>query len=153
VDLQPVSDPQLAGSAIADVLGVQETPDRPLQAALAERIGDKSTLLFLDHFGQVLPAASFVADLGGAAPALKVPVPSRTPLRVRGEREYSLSPLPVPASGAGSADSPAVQLFVARAQEAKPSFELTPENLAAVSEICRRLEGIPLAIELAAART
>jgi non-specific serine/threonine protein kinase len=152
VDLQPVRDPQLVGSAIADVLGVQETPNQPLQAALAERLAETSTLLLLDNFGQVLPAAPFVADLVGAAPALRVLVTSRTPLRVRGEREYSVPPLAVPANGAGAANNPAVELFVERAQEAKPSFELTSENLPAVSEICRRLEGIPLAIELAAAR-
>src|SRR5262245_25548118 len=115
VDLAPVRDAALVDSAIADVLGVQETPDRPLQAALAERIGDKTTLLLLDNFGQVLPAASFVADLVAAAPSLKVLVTSRTQLRVRGEREYSVPPLAVPADGTGAADSPAVQLFAERA--------------------------------------
>ncbi|MDX6512831.1 MAG: hypothetical protein QOE36_2335, partial [Gaiellaceae bacterium] len=124
----------------------------PLQTAIADKLAGHTTLILIDNFGQVLPAASFVADLIVAAPALKLLVTSRTPLRVRGEREYAVPPLAVPGAGEAAADSPAVLLFAERAQEAKPSFELSEDNLAAVSEICRRLEGIPLAIELAAAR-
>jgi non-specific serine/threonine protein kinase len=152
VDLAPVQDPTLVGSAITDVLGVREAPDKPITETIAERLGDAPTLLLLDNFEQVAPAASLVGELLAAAPALKVIVTSRMLLRVRGEREYPVPPLEVPAGGAASAESGAVRLFVDRAQEAKPSFELTDENLEAVAEICRRLEGIPLAIELAAAR-
>ena len=152
VDLAPVHDPALVGPTIAEAVGVQETPDRSLQDALAERLAEQPTLLLLNNFGQVLPAASLVGELIEAVPTLKVLVTSRTPLRLRGEREYAVPPLAVPAPGVLSADAPAVKLFVERAQETKPSFELTPENLPAVTEICRRLEGIPLAIELAAAR-
>jgi predicted ATPase len=151
-DLSPVRDPELVGSAIADVLGVRDTPDRPLAEAIAERLAGASTLLVLDNFEQVLPAAGLIGELLAAASGLKVLATSRTQLRVRGEREYPVPPLAVPAAGDSSADSAAVQLFVERAQEVKPSFELTDDNLEAVAEICRRLEGIPLAIELAAAR-
>ncbi len=152
VDLAPVQDPDLVGSAIADVLGVREAPNLPLADAIAERLADRKTLLVLDHFEQVLPAATLVGDLLSAVPGLKIVATSRTPLRVRGEREYPVPPLAVPESGAADADSPAVRLFAERAHEAKPSFELSKDNLEAVAEICRRLEGIPLAIELAAAR-
>jgi predicted ATPase/predicted Ser/Thr protein kinase len=152
VDLAPVRDAELVGSAIADVLGVRDTPDRPLPEAIAERLHDRSTLVVLDNFEQVLPAAELIADLIAAAPGLKILATCRTQLRLRGEREFPVPPLAVPDSGAGAADSAAVRLFVERAQEAKPSFELTDENLQTVAEICRRLEGIPLAIELAAAR-
>ena len=152
VDLAPVQDPKLVGSAIAGVLGVRETPDRPLSAAIAERLGDARMLIFLDDFGHVLPAAALIDEILAAAPGLKVLATSRTPLRIRGEREYAVQPLAVPGLGDITADSPAVRLFAERAQEVKPSFELTDENVEAVAEICRRLEGIPLAIELAAAR-
>jgi non-specific serine/threonine protein kinase len=152
VDLSPVRDPQLVGSAIADALGIRETPGRPLSAAIAERVGDEQMLLGLDDFGHVLPAAALVAEILAAAPGMKVLTTSRTPLRVRGEREYAVQPLAVPTARDVTADSPVVTLFAQRAQEVKPSFELTDENIDAVAEICRRLEGIPLAIELAAAR-
>jgi len=152
VELSPVHNPELVGSAIAEVLGVREAPGRPLSAVIAERLADQPALIVLDNFEDVLPAAGFVGELLAAVPGLKVIATSRAPLRVRGEREYPVQPLEVPASAAGAADSAAVMLFVERAQEAKPSFELTDDNLAAVAEICRRLEGIPLAIELAAAR-
>jgi predicted ATPase/tRNA A-37 threonylcarbamoyl transferase component Bud32 len=152
VELVSVHDPNLVGSAIADSLGVRESPSTPLVEAIARHLEDAPTLIVLDHFEQVLPAATLVGELLAAVPGLKVVATSRTPLRVRGEREYAVQPLAVPAAGPGAADSPAVLLFAARAQEAKPSFELSEANVEAVAEICRRLEGIPLAIELAAAR-
>ena len=152
VDLAPVREPQLVGSAIADVLGVREAPDKPIAETIAERFGDEPSLLLLDNFEQVQPAAPLVAEILAAAPKLKVMATSRMLLHLRGEREYQVPTLQVPDGAATAADSPAVRLFVDRAQEAKPAFELTDENLPAVAEICRRLEGIPLAIELAAAR-
>jgi non-specific serine/threonine protein kinase len=152
VDFAPVKDPSLVSSAIADVLGVRETPDRPLAAAIAERLGDRPTLLLLDNFDYADPATSFVIELISTIESLRILATSRAPLRARGEREYQLLPLGVPTPETPAAESPAVQLFVERAQEAKPGFVLSGENLEAVSEICRRLEGIPLAIELAAAR-
>ena len=92
-------DPDLVGSAIADVLGVREAPNRPLSAAIAERLGDEPTLIVLDNFEEVLPAATFVGELLAAVPSLKVIATSRAPLRVRGEREYPVPPLDVPAAG------------------------------------------------------
>jgi predicted ATPase len=151
VDLTPVHDHELVGSTIADAVGVRQTSDQSIADAVAERVAGRSALIVLTHFEQVMPAAGLIAELLAAAPTLKVLATSRAPLRIRGEREFSVPPLPVP-DGDATADSPAVQLFVQRAQDVKPSFELTDENLGAVAEICRRLEGIPLAIELAAAR-
>ena len=120
---------------------------------IAERLGDRATLIVLDNFEQVLPAAALVGELLDAVPGLKFIATSRAPLRVRGEREYAGAAARRARSRAPTLPTPpAVQLFVERAQEAKPSFELSDDNLEAVAEICRRLEGIPLAIELAAAR-
>jgi predicted ATPase/predicted Ser/Thr protein kinase len=152
VDLAPIQDPRLVGSTIAEEIGVHETHDREVAETIAERIGDWPTLLILDNFEQVLDAADLIARILVLAPALTVLATSRVLLRVRGEREYPVPPLGLPAGDDTEGSSAAVRLFVERAQEAKPSFELTPETAAAVAEICRRLEGIPLAIELAAAR-
>jgi predicted ATPase/predicted Ser/Thr protein kinase len=151
VDLGPLQDARLIGSAITEVLGIRETRDEDVTATIANALGDRNTLLVLDNFEQVQEAAPMVGELLQRAPTLTVLATGRALLRIRGEREYPVPPLGLPAAGAG-ADSPAVQLFVLRAQDAKPSFELDAGNLPAVAEICRRLEGIPLAIEIAAAR-
>lgn len=152
VDLAPVQDVQVVGSAIAETLGAREAPDKPLAETIAERLGGKPALLVLDNFEQVAGAAPLIGDLLAAADGLKVLVTSRAALHVRGEREYPVSPLALPEGADAAASSGAVRLFVERAQDVKPSFELTDENADAVAEIVRRLEGIPLAIELAAAR-
>ena len=156
VDLAPVSDPDIVGSAIAAVLGVEETADLPLVEGIARRLGDDPALLVLDNFEQVLPAATLVHELLGAAPGLTVLVTSQAPLRLREEREFPVPPLALPDADsdgdANLAGSPAVEFFLDRAQAVKPGFELTDENAAAVAGICRRLDGLPLAIELAAAR-
>jgi predicted ATPase len=154
VDLAPVTDPSLVGTAIAEALGVGEARDMPLLETLRARIGDDLMLLLLDNFEQVVEAAAFVADLLAAAPTLKVLVTSQAALRVRGEHEFPVPPLslPDPSDADSMAESAAVALFVERAQSVRPDFELTPENTAAVAEICVRLDGLPLAIELAAAR-
>jgi non-specific serine/threonine protein kinase len=152
VDLAPIQDPRLVGSTIAEEIGVHETHDREVAETIAERIGDRPTLLVLDNFEQVLDAAELIARILVLAPALTVVATSRVLLRVRGEREYPVQPLGLPSDDDTEGSSGAVRLFVERAQEAKPSFELSGETAAAVAEICRRLEGIPLAIELAAAR-
>lgn len=115
-------------------------------------------LVILDNFEQILPAATDVADLLSMCPAIKVLVTSRSPLRIRGEREFVVSPLdiPEPIDAPAVADVsavPSVQLFVERASAVSPSFHLTDGNADAVAAICRRLDGLPLAIELAAART
>ena len=156
VDLAPVSDPDIVGSAIATVLGVEETADLPLVEGIARRLGDDPALLVLDNFEQVLPAATLVHELLGAAPGLTALVTSQAPLRLREEREFPVPPLALPDADsdgdASLAGSPAVEFFLDRAQAVKPGFELTDENAAAVAGICRRLDGLPLAIELAAAR-
>jgi predicted ATPase len=156
VDLAPISDAALVGNAIAEALGVGEARDQPLLETLRARIGDDAMLLVLDNFEQVIEAAPFVADLLGMAPPLKVLVTSQATLHVRGEREYPVPPLSLPdpadADLVSLAGSASVALFLERAQAVRPSFELTEENAPAVAEICVHLDGLPLAIELAAAR-
>jgi predicted ATPase len=156
VDLAPISDPTLVGSAIAEALGVGEARDQPLLETLRARIGNDEMLLLLDNFEQVIEAATFVAELLGIAPGLKVLVTSQATLHVRGEHEYPVPPLALPDPATGDlgslAQSASVALFVDRAQSVRPDFELTEENAAAVAEICVHLDGLPLAIELAAAR-
>jgi serine/threonine-protein kinase len=125
VDLTPIHDPELLGSQIAEMLSVRQTPGRPLAEAIAERLGGSSTLLVLDHFEQMLPAATLIGELLAGAPQLKVIATSRTQLRLRGEREYAVPPLAVPDAREAAADSPAVHLFVQRARECQPSFQRT----------------------------
>ena len=158
VNLAPIADPTLVASAVARSLGVRESGDLPLMQALAEhlnRLG--STLLLMDNFEQVSDAAALVTELLDACPALKVLVTSRVALRIYGEQEFPVPPLPLPSPGALFSPStltayPSVALFVQRAAAVRPDFALTPANAGAVVEICRRLDGLPLAIELAAAR-
>jgi non-specific serine/threonine protein kinase len=156
VDLAPITDPALVGNAIAEALGVGEARDQPLLETLRARIGDDEMLLLLDNFEQVVDAAAFVAELLGVAPRLKVLVTSQATLHVRDEHEYPVPPLALPdpadADLGTLAQSASVALFVGRAQSVRPDFELREENAAAVAEICVRLDGLPLAIELAAAR-
>ena len=130
-----------------------QTPRDTLRAYLRER----RLLLVLDNFEHVLEAAPHVADLIETCPKLSVLVTSRAPLRVRGEQEYPVPPLALPASTIAPSveellGSASGKLFAERARAASPSFELTETNAAAVAAICRRLDGLPLALELAAAR-
>src|SRR5215217_2969587 len=157
VPLAPISDPNLVPSAIITALGVREAGDAALVDRLKAVLRDQRHLLVLDNFEQVIEAASLVADLLGACPDVTVLVTSRVRLRVSGEREFPIGPLGLteldPHHGVEDiATSDAVRLFVARAEAVQPDFALTPENAVAVAEICRRLDGLPLAIELAAAR-
>jgi predicted ATPase len=153
VPLAGVHDHSLVAPTIASDLGVHDPGNRPLIEVFSANIRDKRLLLLIDNFEQVIEAASFISDLLAAAPGLKVLVTSRRPLRLYGESEFPVSPLAVPAASSEQIDeSAAVQLFVQRAAWARPGFTLTGENAAVVAEICRRLDGIPLAIELAAAR-
>jgi predicted ATPase/DNA-binding SARP family transcriptional activator len=168
VDLAPIRDPDLVLSAIAQTLGVREVGDQPLREILTGYLRGRQLLLLLDNFEQVIPAAPLLAQLLAAAPWLKLIVTSREPLRLRGEQEFPVPPLPVPPVGAPLAGAlsasqrhphhvsrqqyAAVELFVQRAVNVRPDFALTDENAAAVAEICVRLDGLPLAIELAAAR-
>jgi predicted ATPase/DNA-binding CsgD family transcriptional regulator len=161
VGLAPISDPDLVIPTVAQTFGVHELGGRPPLESLKDYLRDKRLLLVLDNFEQVLDAAPRVVDLLAACPALKVLVTSRVVLRVSGEREYAVPPLglPDPAhqppgaySAATGGESESVRLFVERAQAVRAEFALDGENVAAVAEICRRLDGLPLAIELAAAR-
>jgi predicted ATPase/DNA-binding CsgD family transcriptional regulator len=158
VDLTPITDAALVPVSIATVLGVREVAGEALQDRLARRIGDREVVLVLDNLEQLPAAGSVIADLLAASPGLRVLATSRAPLRVRGEREYPLAPLQLPGPvELGSLDDlaevEAVRLFVERARAIDPAFALTGDNAVAVAGICARLDGLPLAIELAAART
>ena len=157
VDLAPITAPALVGSAIAQVLGVRETGDEPLAERLTAFLRDKHLLLVLDNFEQVVEAAPLVADLLRVCSELMVLVTSRMRLRLSGEQEHIVPPLGVMMPGNAPSVEDAIQaegvrLFVARAQSIREQFVLTPENASEVAEICCRLDGLPLAIELAAAR-
>jgi predicted ATPase len=175
--LAAITEPGLIAAAIAVTLGVSEAGGGPALESLKAYVRATPLLLVLDNFEQVLAAAPLVAELLECGPELKVLVTSRAPLRLRGEQEFRVPPLrvPPPVSGAslGGGDSDigrfpgsptdhyqpsdlteyaAVKLFVHRARDAEPDFSLTVETAPAVAEICRRLDGLPLAIELAVAR-
>jgi predicted ATPase/class 3 adenylate cyclase len=157
VDLAPLTDPALVPSVIATALGVQEEGDRPLLASLIADLQNKRLLLVLDNFEQVAAGAATVADLLAACPGLAVLATSRTRLRLRGEQELAVPPLALPEPGRPPSlerltQYEAVALFIARARELRPDFAVTNENAPAVAAICARLDGLPLAIELAAAR-
>lgn len=156
VDLSPARDPDQVIPAIAAVMGMSARSGS-VQALLAVLGPEMNTLLLLDNFEHVVDAAQSVAELLKGAPGLTALVTSREPLKVGGEREYPIAPLPFPNSTAEIsleqlADLDSVRLFAERAQAVSPAFALTADNAAAVAEICRRLDGLPLAIELAAAR-
>src|SRR4051794_13505664 len=143
VDLAPLADPALVPGAIADALGVRAEGNRPVLDVLADRIGGRRLLLVLDNFEHVVEAAPEVGRLLAACPRLQALVTSRTVLHLRGEHEVALAPLPTDA---------AVEVFLQRARQVREDFTLDPAARAAVVQIVQRLEGIPLAVELAAAR-
>ncbi|HEX2281849.1 MAG TPA: tetratricopeptide repeat protein [Thermomicrobiales bacterium] len=157
VPLAAVSDPENMAQAIAAPLGIREGPAQPLLESLAAHLRSRQTLLLLDNFEHLRDAAPQIQHLLHSAPGLVVLVTSREPLRLRAEREFPVEPLPLPVAGTAisvedALAAPAVRLFVERAQARKPAFALDDSNAAAVVAICRRLDGLPLAIELAAAR-
>lgn len=157
IDLAPSRDSAVVVSAIARPLGVRDIGGRPLFETLKEHLRSRRVLLVLDNFEHVLPAAIQLAELLAACPELKMLATSRAPLRVRWEHEFVLPPLPVPdlrqlPTPGVLAHNPAVGLFVQRAQAVRVDFCLTAETAQPVAEICVRLDGLPLALELAAAR-
>jgi predicted ATPase len=158
VSLAPISNPDAVIAAIADVLDIRETAGGPpLSEGVKEFLRMKQILLLLDNFEHLLPGAVRIGDLLECCPGLKVLVTSRSRLRIRGEREVPVPPLAVPDAERSTnlervAGCPAIELFVQRASCVLPGFSLTNENAPVVAEICRRLDGLPLAIELAAAR-
>jgi predicted ATPase len=150
--------PALLVPTIADAVGIGEEGGRPRLERLKEGLRAMRLLLVLDNFEQIIPAAGLLADLLWSCPHLKALVTSREVLRVRGEHVFTVHPLSVLVSKRATASellsqSAAVQLFVERAAAAKPDFAITDENAPAVAELCQRLDGLPLAIELAAARS
>jgi predicted ATPase/transcriptional regulator with XRE-family HTH domain len=171
VDLALIREPALVSSAIAQTLGLRETGSQPLLTQLKQFLRDKHMLLLLDNFEHLLDAAAHIAELLAATAQLKLLVTSREHLRLRGEKEVVVPPLALPppddrpsttdhrhadvVRGQWSvvAHYAAVQLFIQRASDARSDFQLTNANATAVAEICARLEGMPLAIELAAARS
>jgi predicted ATPase/DNA-binding XRE family transcriptional regulator len=156
VDLAPVRDMAFVLPAIAHALDLRDTSGQPLAVTLRDMLRARQTLLVLDNFEQVTAAAPDVAGLLAACPHVKALVTSRATLHVRGEHELTVPPLALPAAAplpalSDLAQYAAVALFVQRARAVQPTFELTPANAATVVEICQRLDGLPLAIELAAA--
>jgi predicted ATPase len=157
VELATITDPALVASAIAEPLGVVEAGDQPLEEGLKNFLRGKELLLLLDNFEQVLLAGPLVGELLSTCPKLKVLATSRSVLRVYGEQECPVAPLELPSPGRlppidRLSQYEAVRLFIERAKAAKPDFSVTDGNAPAVAEICARLDGLPLAIELAAAR-
>jgi predicted ATPase/class 3 adenylate cyclase len=156
VPLAALTDAELVPSAVASAVGLREAGGPPPTEALRQALAGKRLLLVLDNLEQVAEAAPFVGDLVAASAELRVLATSRLPLRLRAEREYPVPPLGLPPRHGASPEEilrfEAVRLFVERAQAVNPGFILSPETAAAVAEIVRRLDGLPLAIELAAAR-
>ncbi|MDF3039902.1 MAG: hypothetical protein K0Q71_2608 [Thermomicrobiales bacterium] len=154
VDLAPVVDPDLVLDSVAGALGLRDMGAAPLRNRLIGALAGKRMLLVLDNFEQVITAGPRVRELLGACPEVTLLITSRTRLRVSGEREFPVAPLPLatvsPAEDAGVPG--AVRLFVERAQAIRPEFRLSAETMPAVAGIVSRVDGLPLAIELAAAR-
>jgi predicted ATPase/DNA-binding NarL/FixJ family response regulator len=158
VTLAPLIDPELVLSTIAQALGVREQGSRPLLESLHDHLREQQLLLLLDNFEQVVSAASVVAELLVAAPRLHVLVTSRTSLHLSGEHEFVVPPLELP--DLRNLPPPdrliqygAIRLFVERAQAAHSAFVMTGENAHAIAAVCQQVDGLPLAIELAAGRS
>ena len=157
VALAAIADPALVAPTIARALGLTEASNQPPEELLKDYLRDRHTLLLLDNFEQVLESASLLDEVLSSAPNIKVLATSRTPLRLYGEYEFPIPPLSLPdlralPTAGHLTEYGAVRLFVDRARAVKPGFSLTEENAQAVAEICTRLDGLPLAVELAAAR-
>ncbi|HUG48644.1 MAG TPA: adenylate/guanylate cyclase domain-containing protein [Candidatus Limnocylindria bacterium] len=157
VPLAPISDPSLVAPTIRQTLGLAEEPGRPAVATVAEGLRHRNLLLVLDNFEQVLDAAPTLAELLAGTEQLKILVTSRSRLHLSGEQEFGVPPLDTPrveqaGDLAAVSQSEAVALFMQRARSSRPDFELTAANARAIVEICLRLDGLPLAIELAASR-
>lgn len=159
VELAALTTPQMVVAAIAGALGLREAAEVPLLTTISGYLRTRPTLLVLDNFEQVMPAARVIADLLSSCPDLKVLVTSREVLKLRGEHELAVPPLCIPQVPANAtldleslARNEAVALFVQRAMAVRPDFRLDASNARTVAEICARLDGLPLAIELATAR-
>jgi non-specific serine/threonine protein kinase len=158
VELAPLSDPGIVAQALASVLAVREQPGIPLIEALVEHLGSRSTLLVMDNCEHLVGASASLAEaLLGRCPKLSILVTSREALGVEGETLFLVPQLSLPdlcrlPGSDGLWDYEAARLFVERARAVRPGFEVTERNAVAIARICHRLDGMPLAIELAAAR-
>jgi predicted ATPase/DNA-binding winged helix-turn-helix (wHTH) protein len=164
IELAPVTNPKLIISTVASVLGIREAGEKPIGETLTEYLSNHETLLVIDNFEQVAAGANEIAELLNATRQLKILITSRVILHLSAEIEFVVPPLCVPSGKwlnkvAHATDLldqvskfEAIQLFLAKARKTKPNFSLTPENIKPVAEICTKLDGLPLAIELAAAR-
>lgn len=157
VSLGPIVNPDLVAPAIAQTLGIQQHSDRSIIESIETWLSPRQVLLVLDNFEQVLAAASVVSSLIDACPSLKILVTSRAALHVTDEHEFRVLPLALPGKRSTESVSslrkyPATTLFLERARAVMPEFDVTAANAPVVAEICRRLDGLPLAIELATAR-
>ncbi|MEJ2707205.1 MAG: tetratricopeptide repeat protein [Anaerolineales bacterium] len=156
VDLAQIHDPSLLAATTAHTIGIREGGSRPPLENLKDSLAAKEMLLIFDNFEQVVMASIDLAQLLAAAPGIKALVTSRISLQLRGEQEYPVSPLAMPPDGRHSLDETlefeSVALFQQQARAVRPGFEITQQNRVTIVEICHRLDGLPLAIEIAAAR-
>jgi len=162
VDLTPITEPDDFLAALAQALGIQETSGVPLIRTIIASLRPRNLLLILDNFEHIVQAGVHLPNFLMGAPNVKVLVTSREALRISGEHEHTLTPLNIPQHTISNpvestefeslAHSAAIQLFAQRAQAIQPDFKLTSENISIIAEVCERLDGLPLAIELAAAR-
>jgi predicted ATPase/class 3 adenylate cyclase len=158
VELAPIGDPELVASAIASALSVREAGDRPLLDTLHDWLRDRELLMVLDNFEHIVDAATLVSDLLSSAHRLRVLVTSRAVLHVHGEQEHPVPPLQIPDAASlptveALSQYEGVALFIERAMAVRPDFTITTEAAPAIAEIVARLDGLPLAIELAAAKS
>ncbi|MFN0276838.1 MAG: ATP-binding protein, partial [Chitinophagales bacterium] len=158
ISLAPVTDSKLVAGTIASVLELQDNGKVSIEQTLTDYLSDKSMLLVLDNFEQIVDASHVVSDIMNKCPEVKIIVTSRATLHIRGENVYHLSPLEIPGEERAHTEEqfihfPAVELFITRAREVNQNLQLTDENKSAIATICNKLDGLPLAIELAASRT
>lgn len=159
IDLTTITEPRMVLPLIAFAMQLDVRDTSTLPGRLVRELGDRSILLVMDNFEHVVEAGAEIANILGLCPAVKVLATSRMPLHVRGEQEVAVPPLGLPSANGEASDLDqlatvdSVQLFLQRAQAVQPNFELTSHNAGDIIEICHRLDGFPLAIELAASRT
>ena len=152
IDLSPVDDPALLATVVARALGLTPASAQAAEAYLAEALHDRELLLVVDNLEHLLDETPLLARMLSVAPGLRLLATTRIPLRLYGEQTIRVPPLHLPGPGDTATDSEAVQLFIARARAVRPDFAPDADELAAIGEICAELDGLPLAIELAAAR-
>lgn len=158
IPLAPVTDSDLVASTIADVLELQDSGNQSMEKTLVDFIKDKNMLLVMDNFEQVVDASKVISEILAHCPSVQIIITSRSSLHIRGEYVYHLLPLSIPGEmqlmdDAQFNTNPAIELFITRAKAANNQLQLTDDNKTAIATICNKLDGLPLAIELAASRT